>query len=168
MVGLNRHKTETRIEAARLLDAGFGYSAVASQLGLSQYTVREWADAHRQGRLLGLRVMEARKLYPPEVKVAAVEKFLSGVSKSKVIEDFQITNRGMFNKWVVAYRDLGPAGLVEKRRGRRAHVDPYHGSETDEQKISRLEMEIEVLKKLIALAAEEEAALLSKRERFRR
>lgn len=56
MDGRIRHQTETRIEAARLFDAGFGYTAVATHLRLPAGTLRDWQDAHRQGRLLDLAV----------------------------------------------------------------------------------------------------------------
>jgi hypothetical protein len=98
MVGNIRHKTETRIEAARLFDAGFGYKWVAKNLRLSEGTMRIWQDSHRQGRLLGLGSVTSYKKYSAELKLAAVEKFLSGTVKSDVMLEFSISTRAMLNE----------------------------------------------------------------------
>lgn len=145
-----RYTTETRIEAVRLFDAGFGVSAVATQLNMPVDTLRDWLDAHRQGRLLGLKTMEGSKSYSTELKVAAVEKFLAGTSKSDVLLEFGISQRSVFNKWVAAYRKDGPMGLASKAKGRKpVERDPAHQSL--EERVRFLEMENEVLKKLHAL-----------------
>jgi transposase len=163
MVGNIRHKTETRIEAARLFDAGFGYKWVAKNLMLSESTMRIWQDSHKQGRLLGLGSVTSYKKYSAELKLAAVEKFLSGTVKPDVMLEFSISTRAMLNKWLAIYRDHGPQGLMEKPKGRpKQNKDRL--LETDSQKIHRLELENAVLKKLIALESQEQAARLAKRK----
>lgn len=166
MDGRIRHQIQARIEAARLLDAGLGYSAVATHLRLPLGTIRDWQDAHRQGRLLGSVLMAKLKYYSPEAKLAAIEKFLSGTTKAEVIDEFQISNRALFNKWLVIYRAKGAEGLADKPKGRpKRTLD--QSQETLEQKVSRLEMENAVLKKFHALMAQEEAALKAKRRQSR-
>lgn len=160
-----KYSSETRIEAARLFDAGFGLKSVTTHLGLAQGTARDWVDAHRQGRLFGLAVMGNRK-YSVQEKVAAVEMFLSGFSKAQVLEKFQISQRSLFTKWVAVYREFGPAGLADKPRGRPRKISG-HTPETDAQRIYRLELKIAVLKKSIALLAEEDLALKTKRKSSR-
>lgn len=145
-----KHSTETRIEAARLFDAGFSYWAAATKLRLSRHTLRQWQDKHRQGRLLDSVVMGNKK-YSAAVKVAAVEKFLAGATKAEVLTEFGISGRGLFNKWVAIYRLQGAAGLEPKRAGRKARGDK---PETLEEEVARLRLENAVLKKLNALAAE--------------
>lgn len=163
MDGRINYKTETRIEAARLFDAGFGYKWVSKELRLPQGTLRGWQDSHRQGRLLGLGSVTKNKKFATEVKIAAVEKFLSGAVKSEVLVEFNITTRAMLDKWVAIYRDQGSEGLTLKAKGR-----PKKGTgaalESDSEKILRLEMEVAVLKKLIALESRDQAALLAKRK----
>jgi len=166
MDGRIKHKTETRIDAARLFDAGFGYKSVASQLLIPLATSRMWLDSYKQGRLIGLIPVSSNKTFSAETKLAAVEMFLAGSVKTEVMAQFNITTRAMLDKWVVIYRNQGPEGLKAKSRGRpKKNSDP--GSETDAEKIFRLEMEVEVLKKLIALRSQEEAALLTKRRQSR-
>lgn len=167
MDGRIRHQVETRIEAARLLDAGFGYSAIATQLRLPAGTLRDWQDAHRQGRLLGCAAMAESKQYSPEAKLAAIERFLAGTTKAEVIDEFGISNRALFNKWLALYRAKGAEGLAGKPKGRpKRSFDP--SQETLEAKVYRLEMENAVLKKFHALMAKEEAALDAKRRQSRR
>lgn len=160
-----KYSSETRIEAARLFDAGFGLNSVATHLGITQGIARDWADSHRQGRLLGLVVMGNRN-YTQQEKVAAVELFLSGVSKPDVLEQFQISTRSLFTKWVALYREFGPDGLKAKPRGRPKQV--VEGvAETDAQRIYRLELEVAVLKKSIALLAAEDLAHETRRKSSR-
>jgi transposase len=167
MDGRIKHQIETRIEAARLFDAGFAYSAIATHLRLPPGTLRDWQDAHRQGRLLGLAAMAENKHYSPEAKLAAIEKFLAGTTKAEIIDEFHISNRALFNKWLAIYRTQGAEGLAGKPKGRpKRRVD--QSQETLEQKVYRLEMENAVLKKFHALMAKEEAALKAKRRQSRR
>lgn len=161
-----KHQIETRIEAARLFDAGFGYTQVSTYLKLSLGTMRDWQDLNRQGRLVGLVSMGVNKNYSEKVKLAAVEKFLAGTSKVVVMAEFGISTRSIFNKWVAAYRLLGAEGLASKPRGRPKR-DLSGKPETDAEKIFRLEMEVEVLKKYNALVAAEEALLLAKQKSSR-
>ena len=161
-----KHRIETRIEAARLFDAGFGYTQVSTYLKLSLGTMRDWQDLNRQGRLVGLVSMGVNKNYSEKVKLAAVEKFLAGTSKVVVMAEFGISTRTVFNKWVAAYRLLGAEGLTSKPRGRPKR-DLSGKPETDAEKIFRLEMEVEVLKKYNALVAAEEALLLAKQKSSR-
>lgn len=146
---------ESRIEAAKLFDAGFGVKAVATHLGLNRDTVRSWSDKHSQGRLLDSVFMGYRS-YSQQVKVAAVEKFLSGTPKSAVVSEFEISSRSLFDKWVRLYRADGPEGLALQKRGR-----PGKDShpETLEERLAFLEMENEILKKWVALAQEEDRRL---------
>lgn len=155
MDGRVKHSLETRIEAARLFDAGFGYSAVSSHLGLSKGTTRDWLDSHRSGRLIGLGSVSGNKHYGFDLKVAAVEKFLAGTTKPEILVEFDITAMGLFNKWVAIYRQQGPEGLRPKAKGRKPSNNAG-GVETDTQKIARLEFEVEALKKLQALVASEQ------------
>lgn len=142
-----KHSIETRIEAGRLFDAGFGPKRVASQLHVSRTTVRAWRDRHQQSALLGL-VSMGNKHYSAEVKIAAVELFLAGATATEVVLKFEISNRGVFNKWLANYRQHGVAVLQGKPRGRPAKKARV---ETLEEENARLRMEVAVLKKFNAL-----------------
>lgn len=150
-----KHSLESRIEAAQLFDAGFGYLAAATHLGLSRETVRSWFDKYSQGRLLD-SVSMSKQNYSPQLKIEAVEKFLSGIPKSEVVAEFGISSRALFDRWVRIYRTSGPEGLQARQKGR-----PGKDSrpETLEERIAFLEMENEILKKWVALAQEEDRRL---------
>jgi len=151
-----KHSTETRIAAARLFDAGFGFSWVASQIGIPKDTGRDWFDSHRQGRLVGLGLMGVRKSYTVELKLAAVQKFLAGSTKAEILLEFGISNRALFDKWVAAYRQLGANGLVAKSKGRKPQSKDL-SKQSLEERVRFLEMENEVLKKLHALMDQDQA-----------
>lgn len=155
-----KHSSKTRIEAARLFDAGFGYISVAKDLGLSVYTSRNWRDRHVQNRLLNCEVM-GNKHYSSAVKIASVEEFLAGASKTEVLTQFDISTRAVFDKWVATYRKLGPEGLLPKPKGRPAKAVRV-GPESLEEEVLRLRMEVAVLKKLEALMIQGDPRLWEK------
>lgn len=142
-----KYQIETRIEAARLFDAGFGFQVVSTRLGLPRDTARFWHDSHWNGLLLGLGVMSTHKQYSAEEKLAAVEMFLDGFEKTAVMARFGIGTRALITKWVAIYRAEGPEGLQPKAKGRpKKNTDS--SNMTDAQRIYRLEVEVEVLKKI--------------------
>jgi transposase len=164
MDGRFRYSEETRIEVARLFALGHGARAVATHLGLPHSTMRRWQDSYLQGLLLNSGFVRENKTYAYQLKLAAVEKFLAGTSKSQILLEFDISTRAVFDKWVAIYRKDGPSGLVAKPRGRKPLVV---GEESLEAKVYRLEMENALLKKFQALVTEEKTAQPSKRKRSR-
>ena len=161
MHGRISHSEETRTEAASYFSQGYGFHAVATYMGLPSGTMREWLDSYRQGRLLNFDLVRENRSYPQQLKVAAVEKFLAGTPKPEILLEFGISTRTLFNKWVLAYRKDGPAGLTPKPKGRKpAGID----GESLEEKVSRLEMENALLKKYQALVIADQAAQPSKRK----
>lgn len=165
MDGRINYFEETRSEAAKQFAQGFGYHVVARLLSLPVGTARIWHDSYLQGRLLHSDAVRENKIYPQDLKLAAVEKFLAGTSKAEIILEFGITTRAIFNRWVSAYRKDGPAGLVAKPRGRKPLVV---GKESLEAKVHRLEMENALLKKFHALMTQQNPAQPSKRKRSSR
>lgn len=165
MDGRFNYSEETRRQVAGLFALGHGARAVATYLGFPHGTMRQWQDAYRQGHLLHSGSVKEIKIYPQQLKVAAVEKFLSGTSKTDIVLEFGISARSLFDKWVATYRKDGPSGLAPKPKGRKPSVV---GKESLEAKVHRLEMENALLKKFQALVAEEKAAQPSRRKRSRR
>ena len=161
MDGRFNYSEETRIEVARQFALGHGARAVATYLGLPHGTMHQWQDAYRQGRLLHSGAVRENKIYPQQLKLAAVEKFLAGTSKTDIVLEFGISARSLFDKWVAAYRKDGPPGLAPKPKGRKPLMV---GKESLEAKVYRLEMENALLKKFQALMTQEAAAQPSKRK----
>lgn len=164
MVG-KRHSTKPLIEAERLFDEGFSYQVVGKQLGINKYTVRAWHDNYIRGRLIGLGPMKSHRHFSQEEKVAAVELVLSGVTKTEVMTRFGISTRSLLGTWIASYREHGVQGLAPKPKGRpREAQNQPPAPESDAQRIARLEMEVEILKKYNALLAEEDYAQRKKRK----
>jgi len=165
MDGRIGHSEEIQIEAVRQFESGHSYCAVATNLGLPIGTLRDWQNSYLQGRLLNSALVRENRSYSHQLKVAALEKFLAGTPKPAIILEFGISNRSLFDKWVVAYRKEGPEGLAPKPKGRKTHKV---GGETLEQKVYRLEMENALIKKFQALVIADQAAQPSKRKRSHR
>lgn len=148
-----KHSPEVRAEAARLIAQGYGKRNVARALGISLRTADHFVLSFRQGRLLGLTDVESKhKKYSYELKLAAVQRFLAGTPNPQVCLEFEIPGQSILRRWVRDYRAAGPDGLKPKPKGRPRKDDSVR-PETQEEKIARLEFEIEALKKLQALVA---------------
>lgn len=96
-----------------------------------------------------------RKTYSKEFKLMAVKTKLEGGNSYKgVVEALEILTVRMLKKWVSSYRAHGEAGL-EEHRGKmstgRPRILPRPQHDEVERRIRRLEMENEVLKKLLEL-----------------
>lgn len=96
-----------------------------------------------------------RKTYSKEIKLEAIKMRLDqGHSEKSVLKALNIPDRSMLRRWLKQFRSNGEAGL-EERRGKKSTGRPRKHLSTDEQepakRIRRLEMENEVLKKLLEL-----------------
>lgn len=101
---------------------------------------------------------EHRKTYSKEFKLQAVKmKVDQGCSYAAIVQETGIA-RSMIKRWVKSYQAIGEAGL-EERRGHmsagRPRVRPITKEDELAKRIRRLEMENEVLKKLLELQGRE-------------
>jgi len=99
-----------------------------------------------------------RKTYSKEFKLQAVKmKIDQGYSYEAIVQATGI-DRSMIKRWVKNYQAIGEAGL-EERRGQmsvgRPRVRPMTEEDELAKRIRRLEMENEVLKKLLELQGRE-------------
>ena len=163
MDGRVGYSEEIRTHATGMFASGYGARAVATYLAVPYNTVRTWEDSFRLGHLLDFSAVRENRSYPQHLKVAAVEKFLSGTPKSQILLEFEISTRALFNKWVAIYRKDGPEGLAAKAKGPKPSVV---GTESLEQKIYRLEMENALLKKYHALMASQQQVQPSRRKQL--
>lgn len=149
------HEIQTRRAAVELLEQGHGAWAIATQLKLPRNTVVKWIGHYRRQGDAGLEPVAMNQKYSVETKIAAVEAFLGGTVKPQVMKDFQIRSHASLDRWVRAYRKDGPEGLLPRKPpGRPPKQAVQAVEETLEDKVQRLEMENEALKKLQALAAQ--------------
>ena len=150
-----RWNLATRQEAVSLFELGFGYKAVAAQVGCSRTTVRKWLYTFNVGGKEALLVRE-RHVYSQELKIAAVQDFLNeGLSKPEIMEKYGIRSLCPLTRWIVLYREGGPDALAPKPKGRRRRPDPPVFESREEELLARiqeLELELAIQKRINALA----------------
>ena len=116
--------------AVGLFEAGWGDTAVASELGVSRWPVRKLFQRWRVRGRGALVMASGKKVYPFETKVAVAQRFLAGEPKT----DLQ-----------------GEDGLRPRPRGRKTATGPSDEIETLRREVERLRAENAYLGKLRAL-----------------
>ena len=146
-------------KAVGLLDAGFGYKAVAARLDVHKDVARKWEYAYRALGKEGL-LSRNSKSYSQDEKLEAVRLFLDeGLSKPQVMELKGIKSLSALERWIRDYRRGGAEALAPKPRGRRAKPEsPVYATREEEleARVRELELELEIQKRINALADEAE------------
>lgn len=100
-------KTKSQLakkQAAKMFNLGFGYKAVASQLGLNRETIRDWYCVWRAlGEREFLNPSQIRCNYSQKTKNAAVRDRLNGMSVIDVMAKYKIRSRHRIKNWMQAY-----------------------------------------------------------------
>jgi len=138
-------------------------------------TVREWVRIEEAQGCEALKHKNQNKVWSPDEKLELVLKVISGQSNKSVALNAGI-NQGMLYQWVYKYKILGYNGLVNTKKGRpsknpkmkkKTTIEPKPLTESEREELIRLraeneyiKTENEVIKKLIALREEKQAALL--------
>ncbi len=116
---LDAKEAADRARAAQLFEAGWGYKAVASELGIRRETMRDWSYSWRAiGTESFCSQERSRAFYPKETKRSAVMDRLNGVSVADVMERYGIPNRCVIKRWMSEYRRLGESAF-ERDEGER-------------------------------------------------
>ena len=84
--------------------------------------INEWAHAYSECGEEGLNPSGRHRSFPPEFKLAAVMRVLSGESARAVAFSLGMPNNMCVLTWVRAYREKGAEGLQSKPKGRRPHA----------------------------------------------
>ena len=97
---------QLRRQALDLFQRDYGYRKVASLLGISVYTVREWARAYRKGEFTA---EPSRRFYSTEeqVRIAAMSK--SGMQPAEIARLLQIPVRSVRSILARNRREAGAA-----------------------------------------------------------
>ena len=160
MSGNARYDVSMRLRAVELYEQGCGRDKIASLLGMSLGTVREWLAVYRS---VGIEVLAMtggkHATYSFETKLAAVRAVVDeGMTKPAAMARFGITSTTSLKTWLRAYREGGPDALRPKPKGRHKGTSSPPKKTTREQELERrirkLEAENAYLKKSIALKAE--------------
>ena len=160
MSGNARYDVSMRLRAVELYEQGCVRGKIASLLGMSLGTVREWLAVYRS---VGIEVLAMtggkHATYSFETKLAAVRAVVDeGMTKPAAMARFGITSTTSLKTWLRAYREGGPDALRPKPKGRHKETSSPPKKTTREQELERrirkLEAENAYLKKSIALKAE--------------
>ena len=138
-------------------------------------TIRKWVRIEEAQGCEALKHKNQNKVWSPDEKLELVLKVISGQSNKSVALNAGI-NQGMLYQWVHKYKILGYNGLVNTKKGRpsknpkmkkKTTIEPKPLTESEREELIRLraeneyiKTENEVIKKLIALREEKQAALL--------
>ena len=110
MSGNARYDVSMRLRAVELYEQGCGRDKIASLLGMSLGTVREWLAVYRS---VGIEVLAMtggkHATYSFETKLAAVRAVVDeGMTKPAAMARFGITSTTSLKTWLRAYREGGP------------------------------------------------------------
>jgi transposase len=93
-----RHPIAMRHKAYDMFTEGKSYKAVATQLGISMYTARDWKRSYDIG-LFRLQRREAHHVYTDEQKVDALRLRREGLSYNAISKAVKV-NRATIIQWV--------------------------------------------------------------------
>ena len=152
-----RYGDEIRLEAAALFEQGFAYKAVGRKLGMSATLMKKWMYTYRALGKEALLVT-AHKTYDLKTKLAAVHDFLDGnLSKPEIMAKYEIASESPLKMWIKLYREGGEDALRPRPKGRpHKPENPVYASREEEleARIRELELELEIQKRINALADE--------------
>jgi transposase len=154
-----------------ILAGGQSIKGAARQLGCNKSAVQRWLEQYKQAGVKGLKFRNGH--YADQLKLQVVRYYLKkGLSLNQTAGHFKIPNASVICKWLKAYERFGAMGLSKKARWRKKSImtkKPRKKETTPAdptaQKLAELQKEVEYLraenaflKKLEALAQQEEAA----------
>lgn len=149
-----RHSADVREEAVRYFELGFAERSVSRLLDLPESIVRKWLYTYRALGREALLVPEHRK-YSHDVKVSAARSVLEGtMSKPEAMKAFGIKGKTQIDTWCRLYREGGPDALLPKPKGRPKKAERAFSSREEEleARVQELELELEIQKRINALA----------------
>ena len=149
-----RHPPDVRKKAARYFELGFAEKIVGTLLDLPDSTVQKWLYTYRALGKEAL-VVTTHKKYSHEEKVAVAQSVLEGrMSKPDAMAAFGIKSKTQVDTWCRLYRDGGPDALLPKPKGRPKRSERAFSSREEEleARVQELELELEIQKRINALA----------------
>lgn len=127
------------------------------EFGLTKSTVKLWRERIDQGGVGAIDRPRKSNRYPQELKLRVVGAYLRGEGDYKALAlEHGVRNSAQIREWATRYREGGDDALAVHPPGRRRE-EPA-GEEALEQRCARLEMEVEILKRMAASATAPSAA----------
>ena len=151
---------EDKKEIVRLYDKEhMGYESISKKIMISAKVVERII---RKFHMHGEEALKkkAKRKYSADFKLEVIKRVLSGEAKASVSIEYNI-EPSQIRLWIKNYEEKGYNGLINKPKGRpptmkkeKKHIDPNDKDAIIKQKderILKLEAEVEALKKLRAL-----------------
>ena len=127
------------------------------EFGLAKSTARLWRERIDQGGVGAIDRPRKNNRYPQELKLRVAEAYLRGEGDCRALAlEHGVRNGAQIRDRVKRYREGGEDALVVRPSGRRRKGPA--SEETLEQRRARLEMEVEILKRMAASATDISAA----------
>jgi len=160
-----------------VLSGKVSISAKAKELACPRSTIRRWLGQYKQYGIKGFNLRNGS--YEGPFKLRVVQYYHEkGLSLKETASFFKIPNEAVICQWVKIYKRSGVLGLVNNCRGEKKAIMTKKSRKKDTvpidpaaQKLAALQKEVEYLraenaflKKLDALAQEEEAAKAQARQ----
>lgn len=148
---------QKRAQAADLFETGFGYDMAARILNLNPGLMRNWLYTYRA---LGREALFVRshKTYSFETKYAAVlDKLERGLTTLEIMQKYGMRSKTQISAWVKDYKTGGIEALKPKPKGRKPKAVLKADASVEEKlqaRIQELELELEIQKRINALADE--------------
>ena len=159
----NIYSPELKVEAVRrYLNGGESYNEVAAKYGLRNPSqLKSWVKMYNNGELFlqrkmsgGSRMTTSRQTTKEERIKIAEDCIANGCNYGEVAIKYQVSYQQVY-LWVKRYKDLGEAGLEDRRGKRKLNQEPRSELEKLQIENERLkhqlymaEMERDLLKKL--------------------
>jgi len=159
-----------------ILSGRLSIKGAARELGCHKSGIQRWLAQYKQSGIKGFKFRNGH--YDGRLKLRVVRYYLKkGLSLNQTASHFKIPNQGIISQWVKIYERSGAVGLSNKPRGRKKSImtkkprkKEITSSDSVAQKLEELQKEVEYLraenaflKKLEALAQQEEAAKVQAR-----
>lgn len=159
MFGRSPLSEDQREAAVAWFEKGIADAATARVMGVAQSPVRElylrWR-IHGRGALVARRT---KQVYPFELKLALVERFIAGEKAQELAAEAGLSSSGLLKNWAAAYRRDGADALRSKPRSGPGAPGSPPAAEPELERLRRenelLRAEVAYLGKLRALRAQE-------------
>lgn len=151
------YSAEFKQRFADRYEEGASITVLQHEFGLTKSTVKLWRERIDQGGVEAIDRPRKNKRYSQEFKLQVVAAFLRGEGDYRSLAlEHDIRNSTQIRDWVKRYREGGEDALAVGSPGRKKRTPA--GEETLEERCARLEMEVEILKRMAASATELSAA----------
>ena len=104
-MGKKKFTTEEKLQAVELhIRDGMGYGGISDKYGVPTATLRLWIRNYQTFGVEGLMRREGNQSYSQELKLCAVEEYLSGAgSQADICKKYKIYSRTQLRNWIKVY-----------------------------------------------------------------